>query len=82
MSKSKTDGRTRIAAAAIIRSKNEPFIVPAGDRMINGRVVCDIRGLGSRMTLWRHIRAGTIPKPDATIHGRHYWLASRFGGAA
>ena len=82
MSKPKTDGRAKIAAAAIIRSKHDQFVVPAGDRMINGREVCTIRGLHSRMTLWRHIRAGTIPKPDATIHGRHYWLASRFGGAA
>jgi predicted DNA-binding transcriptional regulator AlpA len=74
--------RAKIAKAASVRSTNQSYVVPTGDRLIAGREVCKIRGLRSRMTLWRHIQAGTIPKPDATIHGRHYWLASRIGGAA
>jgi predicted DNA-binding transcriptional regulator AlpA len=82
MQKPQSDRSARVAAAAAVRAKTEHFVVPVGDRMISGREVCKIRGLRSRMTLWRHIRAGTIPKPDATIHGRHYWLASRIGGAA
>lgn len=69
--------RAKIAKAASVRSTSQPYVVPVGDRLIAGREVCKIRGLGSRMTLWRHIRAGAVPKPDVVIAGRHYWLASR-----
>ena len=54
--------------------------IPPGDRLINSGTLRKLRGGITRQTLWRHIKTGAVPQPDAVICGLHYWLESRFVG--